>query len=84
MLKEGRTRASWSALGVRGNTRQKSGSQQTDGMILFRIVHTRTISLRKVWCRLLTVNGTFRAAARFCSARQCPRPWPPEGQMGLM
>ena len=26
----------------------------------------------------LTVNGTCRAAARFCSARRCPRPWPPE------
>ena len=33
---------------------------------------------------LLTVNGTFRATARFCSARRCPRPWPPEGQMGFM
>ena len=25
-------------------------------------------------------NNTFRDAARFCSARRCPRPWPPEGQ----
>ena len=30
---------------------------------------------------LLTFNGTCRAAARFCSARRCPRPWPPEGQV---
>ena len=26
---------------------------------------------------MLTVNGTFRAAARFCSARRCPRPCGP-------
>ena len=31
----------------------------------------------------LTVNGTCRAVGRFCSARRCPRPWPPEGQMGF-
>ena len=32
---------------------------------------------------MLTVNGTCRAAGRFCSARRCLRPWPPEGQMCL-
>ena len=34
--------------------------------------------------RVSTVNGTFRAADRFCSARRCPRPRPPEGQMDFM
>ena len=38
----------------------------------------------KVHHGCLTVNGTFRAAARFCSARRCPRPRPPEGQVGFM
>ena len=34
---------------------------------------------------LLTVNYTCRAAARFCTAGRCPRPWrPPEGQMDFM
>ena len=28
---------------------------------------------------LYTVYGVWRAAARFCSARRCPRPAPPEG-----
>ena len=31
---------------------------------------------------LLTVNCICRTAARFCYAGRCPRPWPPEGQMG--
>ena len=35
--------------------------------------HTHTAA------RILTVNGTCRAADRFCSARRCPQPWPPEG-----
>ena len=30
---------------------------------------------------VLTVNCMCRAAARFCYAGRCPRPWPPEGQM---
>ena len=31
----------------------------------------------------LTVNCICRTAARFCYAGRCPRPWPPEGQMGF-
>ena len=34
--------------------------------------------------KVLTVNCVWRAAARFCSARRCPRPWPLKGKWKCM